>query len=159
MLRFPIKTPISLEPTKNLSVKPCSAHFCSLYDLIHASAGARAQLRTPALAQEACPAWVKLGDGFGEVVTALRVPTTSLPTPASRLGAKKACTSLHAWGARGVPGSEPVMIDYTTALVKIIVFFISTQMNYFSKKPFVLNAICLQYGANQLQRHFCAEID
>jgi len=51
------------------------------------------------------------------------------------------------------------MIDYTTASVKIIVFFISTWMNYFSKKPFVLNAICLQYGANQLQRRFCAEID
>ena len=159
MLRFPIKTPISLEPTKNLSVKPCSAHFCSMYDLINAVAGARAQLQTPAPAQEACLAQAEPGGGFGEAVGALRVPSTSLRTPASRLRAKKACVSLHAWGARRVPIAEPGMIDYTTASVKIIVFFISTQMNYFSKKPFVLNAICLQYGANQLQRRFCAEID
>lgn len=58
-------------------------------------------------------------------------------------------------GARGMPS----MIDYTTASVKIIVFFISMQMNYFSRKPFVLNAICLHYGANPLQGRFCAEID
>lgn len=99
------------------------------------------------------------GNGFREGVEALWVPTTSLETPASQFRAKKSCTSLHAWGVRGVPGAEPGVIDYTTASVKIIVFFISMQMNYFSKMPFVLNAICLQDGADQLQRHFCAEID
>lgn len=77
MLLFPIKTPISLEPTKNLSVKPCSAHFCSMYDLINAIAGARAQLQTPALAREACLARVELGGGFGKVFGTLWVPTTS----------------------------------------------------------------------------------
>lgn len=58
-----------------------------------------------------------------------------------------------------MPGAELGVIDDMTASVKIIVFFVSTQMNYFSKKPFVLNAICLHYGANQLQGRFGAEID
>jgi len=77
MLRFPIKTPISLEPAKNLSVKPCSAHFCSTYDLINAIAGVRAQLQQSALAQEACLALEETG-WFEETIGALWVPTTSL---------------------------------------------------------------------------------
>lgn len=51
------------------------------------------------------------------------------------------------------------VIDRGAASVKITVFFISMWINYFSKKPFVLNAIYLQHGANQWQRRFCAEID
>lgn len=37
----------------------------------------------------------------------------------------------------------PRVIDRRAASVKITVFFISMWINYFSKKPFVLNAIYL----------------
>lgn len=100
MPHFAIKTPISLEPTKNLSVKPCSAHFFSVSDLINAIAGAQGQIQTPALAQEACPAQVEPSGGFGEVVGTLQVPTMSLQTPASQLRSKKACTSLDKWSVQ-----------------------------------------------------------
>lgn len=77
--------------------------------------------------------------------------STAIPTQSQ----KSQHIPAHTRGARGMPS----VIDYATASVKIIVFFISMQMNYFSRKPFVLNAICLHDGANPLQGHFRAEID
>lgn len=147
MLCFPIKTPISLEPTKTPSVKPRSARFCSTHDPINTIAGIWAQLQILSLD---LGAQVEPGGVFWEAAGSFWVPTTSVWALPSKLRAKRASTSLH---TRGVPS----VIDYTTASLKTIVFFISMQMNYFSRKPFVLNAICLHYGANPLQGRFLCQ--